>query len=38
MKKYYSRCIDSQLKDKLESSGAVLVKGPKWCGKSTTAE
>ena len=38
MKKYYSRCIDSQLKEKLESSGAVLIKGPKWCGKSTTAE
>lgn len=23
---------------KLESSGAVLIEGPKWCGKTTTAE
>ena len=38
MEKYYKRCIDSQLIDKLQSSGAVLIKGPKWCGKSTTAE
>ena len=26
------------LHQKLESSGAVLVQGPKWCGKTTTAE
>lgn len=38
MKKYLKRCIDERLKDKLESSGAVWIKGPKWCGKSTTAE
>lgn len=38
MEKYLKRCIDSRLKDKLESSGAVWIKGPKWCGKSTTAE
>lgn len=38
MEKYLDRCIDSRLKDKLESSGAVWIKGPKWCGKSTTAE
>lgn len=37
MEKYLSRCVDQQLKEKLESSGAVLIKGPKWCGKSTTA-
>lgn len=23
---------------KLEGSGAVLIEGPKWCGKTTTAE
>lgn len=36
--KYLKRCIDTRLKDKLDSSGAVWIKGPKWCGKSTTAE
>lgn len=38
MDKYLKRCIDQRLKDKLESSGAVWIKGPKRCGKSTTAE
>ena len=38
MDKYLKRCVDTRLKDKLDSSGAVWIKGPKWCGKSTTAE
>lgn len=38
MKQYLNRCADTLLKEKLESSGAVWIKGPKWCGKSTTAE
>lgn len=38
MGKYLKRCIDTRLKDKLDCSGAVWIKGPKWCGKSTTAE
>ena len=38
MNKYLKRCIDTRLKDKLASSGAVWIKGPKWCVKSTTAE
>lgn len=38
MKRYLDRCIESRLKIKLASSGAVWIKGPKWCGKSTTAE
>ena len=38
MDKYLKRCVDEILKEKLESSGAVLIKGPKWCGKSTTAK
>lgn len=38
MDKYLKRCIEESLKTKLESSGAVLIEGPKWCGKSTTAE
>lgn len=35
---YYSRIADGILKDKLEAKGAVLIRGPKWCGKTTTAE
>lgn len=38
MKKYYPRVVDSVLEFKLRTSGAVLIRGPKWCGKSTTAE
>jgi len=38
MKEYKSRIADQMLHQKLESSGAVLVQGPKWCGKTTTAE
>lgn len=38
MEQYLKRCIDTRLIDKLDSSGAVWIKGPKWCGKSTTAE
>ncbi len=38
MKQYLKRCIDTRLKNKLESSGAVWINGPKWCRKSTTAE
>ncbi len=36
--KYYNRICDRVLSDKLEAKGAVLVKGAKWCGKTTTAE
>ena len=25
------------VKDKLEAKGAILIEGPKWCGKTTTA-
>lgn len=38
MKKYRSRIADGILKRKLEGKGAVLIEGPKWCGKTTTAE
>lgn len=37
MKQYYPRIIDELLKKKLRTSGAVLLKGSKWCGKSTSA-
>lgn len=36
-KKYLPRISDRILHTKLESSGAVLVEGAKWCGKTTTA-
>ena len=36
MKKYYTRLIESKIQSKLKSSGAVLVAGPKFCGKTTT--
>ena len=37
MKEYRPRIVDEMLKDKLEAKGAVLIEGPKWCGKTTTA-
>lgn len=38
MKKYRKRIADDILARKLEGKGAVLIEGPKWCGKTTTAE
>jgi len=38
MKEYLPRIVDEILKERLESMGAVLIAGPKWCGKTTTAE
>ncbi len=38
MKSYRKRIADDILKRKLEGKGAVLIEGPKWCGKTTTAE
>lgn len=35
---YKQRIADRLLASKLASKGAVLVEGPKWCGKTTTAE
>ena len=36
--KYKKRIADQILADKLESSGAVLIEGPKYCGKTTLAK
>ncbi len=36
--RYRTRIVDDILRLKLESKGAVLIRGPKWCGKTTTAE
>ena len=38
MKRYRKRIADDILIRKLEGKGAVLIEGPKWCGKATTAE
>lgn len=38
MNGYKHRIMDSLLKKKLQAKGAVLIEGPKWCGKTTTAE
>ncbi len=37
-KQYKKRILDSLLERKLMGMGAVLIEGPKWCGKTTTAE
>jgi len=36
--KYMKRIADKVLDAALRSSGAVLIEGPKWCGKTRTAE
>lgn len=38
MKEYKKRIADELIKRKLKGKGAVLVEGPKWCGKTTTSE
>lgn len=38
MSEYLKRIADQMLTDKLESSGAVLIEGPKYCGKTTLAK
>lgn len=37
MKEYKQRIADQILTDKLEAMGAVLIEGPKYCGKTTLA-
>lgn len=34
---YKPRIVDSMLKTRLNYAGAVLIEGPKWCGKTMTA-
>lgn len=35
---YIPRIADKMLQEQLEAAGVVLIQGPKWCGKTTTAE
>ncbi len=36
--RYYKRYIEKQIKTALKTSGAVVVAGPKFCGKTTTCK
>ncbi|MCQ2093770.1 MAG: DUF4143 domain-containing protein [Bacteroidaceae bacterium] len=38
MAKYKQRIADRILERKVQSKGAALIEGPKWCGKTTTAK
>jgi len=38
VKEYYKRVSDKVLLEHLESKGAVLIEGAKWCGKTTSAK
>lgn len=38
MPEYKKRIADSILERKVRGKGAVLIEGPKWCGKTTTAK
>ena len=38
MTKYKHRIADKLLKREILGKGAVLIEGPKWCGKTTTAK
>lgn len=35
---YYSRIVEKEIERKLKASGALLIKGPKSCGKTETAK
>ena len=35
---YYERILDETIKKRLKMIGAIVIEGPKWCGKTTTAE
>lgn len=35
---YFKRTADALMAEWLEAFGAILIEGPKWCGKTTTAE
>lgn len=36
MIKYNKRIVDNELEERLETFGATVIVGPKWCGKTTT--
>jgi len=38
MKEYLPRLVEERLEKQLKAAGCVVIEGPKWCGKSTTAK
>lgn len=38
MKEYKERIIDKKLSKQMRIAGAILIRGPKWCGKTTTCK
>jgi len=38
MKEYLPRLIEDMIEKQLKAAGCVVIEGPKWCGKSTTAK
>ena len=36
--KYINRIVDDEINNKLNITGALLIRGPKWCGKTTSAK
>ena len=38
MKKYLKRYLDEIIKERLNMIGAIVIVGPKWCGKTTTSK
>jgi len=35
---YIESIIDAEIRDKLFATGAIVIRGPKWCGKTTSAK
>ena len=38
MQNYKERIIDKELAKQMKVAGAILIRGPKWCGKTTTCK
>ncbi len=38
MKEYFPRILDKILPERMDYIGAILIEGPKWCGKTMTAQ
>ncbi len=37
-KKYLKRYLDNIIEERLDMIGAIVIVGPKWCGKTTTVK
>ena len=38
VKEYLPRLLEASIEEKLAAKGCIVIEGPKWCGKSTTAK